>query len=457
MPRPTWRIVAKKSIPIEVDASPAGTCHWRVSVQVPVERVQQEFERVYRAAARQMRLKGFRPGKVPLAVVKRHYAGSLTEEARRELLQNVLADAMETAGLRPLRILDFDADAIEVAEDQPLAFEFEVETAPEIELAPWEECGVEPAGIEPSEEQVAQAIGELGRNHARFDDAGADQGLDEAHLAECDLQYFRDGQPGPTAEGLRLGLGSPLYGADPEAFVEAFRGIQAGAEVTLPVEFRSGFQEENWVGSTGEARLQVKRIVKPRPATEEEIAEDLGLEGGAGELREKLRQRLQVELERQEQDRQAFEMLEAQARLRPFELPSRLLEEEIEAGLEALARNLQQRGLDEAAARAEADKQRDEITEEAERRLRHFFLMRRVADAEGVRVLPSDLQAAFRALGARHQAAPEAVEAFYREEGLIQQLQSDILEGKVRAKLVEIAGRNAEKQETPAAEEVPEA
>lgn len=435
--------------PLEVQTESAGTCLYKVSVRVPAPRVNQEIEEVLRAAGRRVRLPGFRPGKVPLGVLRRVLGPGIQDELREHFFQHVVGDAVRQAGLEALRVLDLKTEGVELEENQPAAFDFEVETSPKIELPPWDELNLEGRPTDAKPEQVDTAMAQLSREHARFEDAPG-QALDEQHLAVCDLSYRRGEETVPGAEGVRLGLGSPLYGSEPARFAEILRGARAGEEKVVPVQFLEGFSQESWVGGAGEALLALRQIVKPRPATPAEIAADLQVEDAAL-LQQKIAEQIGRENELRERDRLVYELLEQLGRMRPFDLPQRLLQDEVDATLRSHAERLEkQGGLPAEEARKKAEEAREQILEDARRRLRHFFLVRRVAAVERIEVSDADLQRAFRALGDRHQVAPDAVQAYYAEQGMTGRLRSDILESKVRSRLGQIALARSTAQPAPA-------
>ncbi|MFQ5748706.1 MAG: trigger factor [Planctomycetota bacterium] len=428
---------------IRVESAELEPCLQKISVQVPAERVSRELERAFRSLTKKVRLPGFRPGKIPFKVLQKRFGESLEKDAREAVLERLVGEALQAKNLFPLRGVQLDADSLEVSEGVPLTFEFEVETAPPVELPPWEEVPIEARDTEPTLDQIDAAFKALTQDHPRFD-SEEKAGVDGEHLAECDLLFLKEGEEGPRAEGVRLGPESPLYGTDPEAFGKALSGCRTGDAFRLSVEFKEGFSRKEWIGESGEVEVKVTRVVRPRPATREELASDLGFESEDA-LKEAVLKRLRKENEGNERDRQALALLEGAGRLRPFPLPPRLLEEEIEATVKAHAERLEKEGglsPEEAAARAEGE--REAIVEASRKRLQNFFLIRKTAAEEKIRVTEGDLRQAYQVLASRHGTEDQAVRAYYRENGLERGLQNDILEGKVRARLAQIAAGQAE-------------
>lgn len=428
-----------KSTPIVATAELLAPCRHRVHVEAPADRVAQEEEHALRAAAEGIKFPGYRPGKAPLSMIRTRLGASADAEVRQHLFEHLIGDAIRESELHVLRLLEFDPSGIEIPEGKPLAFDFEVETAPTIETPDLSSLTVEAMPTDPTEDQIQEALASMGSDHPRFDPSAEGQTLDEEHLAMTDLTFFRNEEEGPSADGLRMSLGSPLLGADPEVYKEKLSGVAAGGTVQVPLEFREGFEKTEWVGSQGVARLAVREIVKPRPATPEEVAEELKMEG-VDALREAIASQLQSMNGEQELARQEVALLDAIYATAPFELPSRLLEEEIEQEVQTHQKRLQeQAGLDEEAAATEAAKAREQLAEVKETNLRRYFLMRRIAADADIRVSEKELREEFARIAAQHGADPAAVRKFYEEQNRTNGVISEILDRKTRTLLREKA------------------
>ena len=439
-----------KTLPIEAEKNELGPCHYQISVKVPAERVTQEFDHAYKAASRGMKIPGFRPGKAPASVLRQMMGDGIQEHAVEHLFEHTSGDALGVVGLRNevLRILDFDPEQYPVEDGKELEFEFEVETMPQVELPEWSTIDVEAAETEASEEQIAEAFQGIAQNHSKFDPVEGGS-VDEEHLAEIDLVYELDGEAGPEAKDLKFGLGSPLYGADPEKYDAALRGTEAGSEFELEVEFNEGFSNEEWVGKTGLAKIVVKQVVKPRPASKEELAEALGLES-VEILDERLEARLAADNAQRERERQAHEILASICEQHPFALPQRMIEEEAAATTKSNKERMVQQGASEEQAEEEAAKHGDQMIEDAEKRLKHWFVLRKVGQTEKVRVTSKDLDIAYRSIAAQQGMEVKMVKTFYKEQNMVDNLRGEILESKVRSHLVDlVASKRAEKAVAP--------
>ncbi|MFT7517612.1 MAG: trigger factor [Myxococcota bacterium] len=426
-----------KNHPIEATKTESGPCEYKISVTVPAERVTQEFNHAYQSASRGMKIPGFRPGKAPASVLRQMLGDDLLSHAKEHLLEHVSNDALSAVGLRNevLRMHEIDADAIEVVEDTAVSFEFSVETVPQVVLPNFSDIEVSKEDTTASDEQLAEALQGLAGNHQQFE-VIEDGELNEDHCALVDLTYSYSDEDLEANAGLRFTLGSPLYGADPEKFDAALTGTSAGSTFELDVEFKEGFQNADWVGKTGIAKITVNEIQKARMATPVEIAEALGLESEEV-LNERLNERIQLDNDQQERQRQAAEILGSVYDMNPFDLPSKMIEEESEATIERHMKQMQQQGASEEDAQKEADKQRDDVRKDSEKRLQNWFVLRKFGQQEKIRVTSKDLDMAYRSVAAQQGMDVKMVKDFYKSQDMVDNLRSEIHESKVRSHIVD--------------------
>ena len=440
--------------PIQAEKEDLGPCCYRIVARVPAARVREETDHAVRRAAAGLKVPGFRPGKVPTKLARELLGPSVEAEVREHLFQHVIDDALRAVGLhaRAMKIHALDPDAYDLDAGEDLELTFEVETSPEVELPEWKEIVVEKGDVTPTEEQVRRALAALAEQHERFEEVEGGE-VEEGFPAEGDLTFVRDGVEGPKAEGLRLDLDTPIYGAEPEAYEAALRRKRAGEEARIPVTFLEGFEIEDWVGHSGEAVFAIRRVVQPRPATEEEIAEDLRLDGPEA-LRKAVVEQLTRQNEAEDRDRMAREIVERILALKPFELAERMVDEEARATTEDRIQRLVQAGRPEEEVRKEAEEHAAELRQACEQRLKHWFVLRKVAQQEKVRVSESELKRAVAQLAMRQGLPPDDLWEWFQEDDRLEELRSDIVMDKTRRVLVD---RVLEAQEPAVLEEGPTA
>jgi trigger factor len=365
------------------------------------------------------------------------FGDELLEHAKSHLLEHVSHDALAAVGLRNevLRMHEIDGDAVEVEEGKEVCFEFTVDTMPEVVLPAFSDISVTSEDATASNEQLEEALQALGGNHQQFD-VIEDGSLNEDHCALVNLTYSYEGESLDVNEGLRFVLGSPLYGADPEKFDAALTGTSAGSEFELDVEFNEGFQNVDWVGKTGSAKIAVEEIQKARMAAPSEVAEALGLESEEV-LSERLGERIKLDNEQKERQRQAVEILGTVYDMNPFTLPTTMIDEQAEQTVKRHMQQMQQQGASEEDAQTEVDKQRDKIREDSEKTLQNWFVVRKFGQQEKIRINSKDLDMAYRSIAAQQGMDIKMVKDFYKAQNMVDDLRSEIHESKVRSHIVE--------------------
>ncbi|MBT4466366.1 MAG: hypothetical protein HOD03_06755, partial [Planctomycetes bacterium] len=216
----------------------------------------------------------------------------------------------------------------------------------------------------------------------------------------------------------------------------ALAGTTAGSEFELEVEFKEGFENADWVGKTGSASIAVKEIQKARVASPSEIAEALGLETEEV-LSERLSERIMLDNEQQERQRQAAEILRTVYDMNPFALPSKMIDEQAEQAGQRQQQQMQQQGASEEEAQKEVDKKRNDLRDDSEKVLQGWFIIRKFGQQEKIRVNNKDLDMAYRSIAAQQGMDVKMVKKFYKAQNMEDDLRSEIHESKVRSHIVQ--------------------
>jgi len=154
------------------------------------------------------------------------------------------------------------------------------------------------------------------------------------------------------------------------------------------------------------------------------------------ELGTKLKERMEAEAQRNERNRQADEMLQQILDKRPFQLAENMVEEETTHAMEQQVQQAVQQGADEDEVRKQVEESRAEFASAADQRLKSYFLIRRIAQQEEIKVTKNEMTQALRAISRHHGVDVKTVEKVYKEQGRLDDVASDILTGKVRAFLM---------------------
>ena len=422
---------------MQVTVERIAPCRARVSFSVPSDEFEGEVRRALAELGRKARLKGFRPGHVPAAVLERLHGREVRQEARHHFVRKAYEQAIGENDLHPLGQPNVELADTDLLAGQDFAQAFEVTLRPELELGAYKGLEVASRPVQIDDDALERGIESLARSQAWPEPAG-EEGLSDDGMSVCRLELLFEGNVVLTREGLRLGPGTPVPGVDPDAFRAVLQGAREGSVVELEVAFPEDFEHEPARGRTGICRLSIQQAFKIHVPTREELAKQLGLEGEPA-LRERVRERM-LEAAREEDARRIeSELLERLVDAHGMELPKGLIEAQAQARLDELRQSLAAQGVDEARAEEELSKQTEEAHAAALRGAKGFFLIQAIAEKEGLQVTQDELRAELAAIAERNRASFEEVRDYYGEQELFGQLAMEIVERKVRRFLRESA------------------
>ena len=423
----------------DVQVERTGPCQARISLRVTPA----EFQKSRRAAlsnvAKRTRMKGFRPGKTPPAVVEREYGSAVDRDVVQHFLNHAFDSAVKEHELRPALQPRVDVESIGASAEKGFEHSFEIWLRPTIELGQVKGLSVEGRSTAVSPEEVAGAIEDLRRQQSRPEPAG-EGGLPADGMALVRLAYVVDGpsEPALEREGLRLSPKSPPPGVAPEDFEKAMTGAREGEERRFELTIPDDFPAEEARGKTGACVVTVKEAFRMRPASDEELCE-LVQAADRADLEAKVRERMEEARARQEEQRIENVLLEKLIEAHPMELPEPVVENQVEARLTELRQGLEAQGLAGEALEQRLTDEQKELRSSSEKALRAVYLMEEIAKRNELRVGAEDFAAEFQRIAQRNSVPLEDVRKYYREEGLFQQLALELLERKVRSFLRESA------------------
>jgi trigger factor len=409
--------------------------------------------------APQVRMPGFRPGKVPANLVKKMHGPALHQEALnttvREALDKVVADNRLRPATQPQVAL---GDGYEEGKDAELTVSLEV--LPAIAAPSLDGLKLEKLVVAVSEAEVDEQVARLATGAKSFTDAKKGKKAENGDQLTIDFVGKVDGVAfdGGTAEDAALELGSGRF---IPGFEEQLVGAKAGDEKTITVTFPTDYPADNLKGKEATFDVTVKAVKVPGEAKiDDEFAKNLGLEG-LDQLKGLLRGQLEQEsagLTRTQMKRALLDQLAAD---HDFEVPPSMVEAEFE---QIWAQLTQEAGREEdvAAAMAEIEAERDDYRAIAVRRVRLGLLLSEIGQANGVDVSAQEMNMLIQQAAQQYRAEDRQrfVEYIQQDPLAAAQLRAPLYEDKVVDFLfdkAEVTEREVTKEELQAAIEAEEA
>jgi trigger factor len=411
----------------------------RLAVEVPFEELKPSLDAAYKQLAAQLRVPGFRPGKVPARIIDQRVGrGAVLEQAVNETLPRAYGEAAREHDLRPIGQPEIDvADAGNVSADSPLHFTAEVDVRPRIEVPDVSGLAVTVDDVEVSDAEVDEQLEAL---RARFGTlTGVDRPVHEGDFVSLDLVATVDGEEveAGSARGLSYEVGADelVDGLD-----AAITGLSAGESATFTTTLRQGEQS----GSEAEITATVNSVKERElPEVDDEFAQLASEFDTADELRADLRARV-VRVKTLQQGAQARDrVLETLLDQVEFPVPESAITAEIEYRQHDIVHSL---GHDDtlfdrylSLQGKTREEYEAELRASAERSVRAQLLLDALADKVDVQVGDAELTTYLVRQAARYEMAPQEFANQVIEAGNLPALVADVRRNKALADVLESA------------------
>ena len=400
------------------------------TVTITAKDIDAKIDAEVKKVAPQVRMPGFRPGKVPANLVRKMHGDALHADVLnttvRESVDGLIKDKQLRPALQPKVEM---AEGYEQGKDAELTVE--VEVLPEIEAPSIDGLKLEKLTVPVSDEQLDEALGRLAEGQKSYKDAAKTKKAAEGDQLIIDFVGSIDGVEfeGGKAEDAPLVIGSGQF---IPGFEEQLTGVKTGDEKTITVTFPEDYQAEHLAGKDAQFAITVKQVkVETETKIDDDFAKGLGLEG-IDKLKELMKGQIEQEsagLTRTQMKRQLLDKLAAD---HDFPVPPTM----VEAEFEQIWNQLQQEAAredDPEAALKEIEAEKDDYKRIAERRVRLGLLLSEIGQANGVEISQQEMQMLIQQ--AAQQYRPEDRERFVeyiRNEPMAQaQLRAPLYEDKV--------------------------
>ena len=428
------------------------------TVTIPAKDIEARIDAEVKKVAPQVRMPGFRPGKVPANLIKKMHGEALHSDAFNASVRESIDALMREKKLRPALQPKVDlGKGYEQGKDAELSVELEV--LPDITVPKIEGLKLEKLTVPVTDAQVDEQLGRLAENQKSYSDAPKSKKAADGDQLIIDFVGRVDGEEfeGGKAEGAALVIGSGQF---IPGFEEQLSGVKTGDTKTITVTFPSDYPATHLAGKDAEFDVTVQAVkVEGETKADDEFARSLGLES-LDKLKQLLRGQLEQEtagLTRTQMKRQLLDKLASQ---HDFDVPPAMVEAEFEQIWQQLQAEAAKEA-DPAAAMKEIEAEKGDYKRIAERRVRLGLLLSEIGQANGVEITNQEMQMLLQQ--AAQQYRPEDRERFIeyvRNEPMAQaQLRAPLYEDKVVDFLfgkAEVTEREVTREELEAAIEAEE-
>ncbi len=379
-----------------------------------------------------MSLKGFRPGKVPAAHIKKMYGKSIMGDIVNDLVNESSSKALEEKSLRaasrPSIHLDVAADAV-VAGEADLDYHMHVEVMPEFEPTDVSSISIERMVAEPTEDEINDSLKRIAENNKSY--ATKDGKAEKDDQVVIDFVGSIDGEKfdGGAAEDMPLVIGSGRF---IPGFEDQLIGVSAGDEVNVNVTFPEEYQVETLKGKPALFEVKVKEVKGPKETElNDEFAKTLGLEDLEA-LKGALKNQLSGDLNFATRQQVKRVLLDALDERHAFDLPPLMVKAEFDQIWAQFEQEKTAGRLSEEDKGKSDEDLKAEYQKIADRRVRLGLVLAEIGRRAGVQVTNEELSQVLRQEASRYPGQERQVIDFYRQNpGALSQLQAPVYEEKV--------------------------
>jgi trigger factor len=412
-----------------------GPTRVRMAIEVPWGDLDHAFGEVYKELGKQVRVPGFRPGKVPNRVLDQRIGRPVVlDQVVQHAIPEVYSEVVRENQVRVLGQPEIEVTRLD--DNDTLAFTAEVDVAPQLTLPPLEDLAVTVDDIEVTDEEIDQQISVMRERFGML--TGVERPAQDGDFVSIDLEAKLDGEVledgSTTGMSYEVGTGQLMEGLD-----DAVRGLSAEESKTFSTALLSGPN----AGQSADVTVTVRSVkTKDLPELDDEFASTASEFDTLAELRDDVRTRLTRTKVLGQGAAARDKLVEHLLEVVEVPVPENLVEREIQWRNQAFEQELQQAGMDwdsflqmsGGQSREDYDAEQRKTVEEA---VRTQFILDAIADAREVTVDNEDLSAQIMAQAQRSRMSPEQYAQQLQQGGNIQEFVADVRRTKTLARLLE--------------------
>ncbi|MDD2902295.1 MAG: trigger factor [Syntrophales bacterium] len=401
---------------VKVDVEDLSAVRRKLSIEVPAAEVAQEVDRAYRKLGKQAKVKGFRPGKVPRAVLELYYHKQVEQEVSEDLMRRSLADALKEKSLEPVS-LNWPDTLPPVVAGEDFRFSVEMEVPPEFTVENYQGLTLEAPPEEDLDALLETRLKEIRENNAILQPLPETRAIENGDYVALDYQGYFAGKALAEAkqENMLLEVGAGRFSAD---FEKNLLGLAPEEETRFTVDLPQDYFNPLLAGKTVDFEVKIHGIKEKKvPEADDTFAQSLGGDFQTmADLREAVREDIIKGKERERQGRLENQALDQLLAAHAFEAPPSMIRQEQEGMLREQWQRLAQHGMNLEGL--DPEKMLESLKPAAERRVRSNLILERLAAQEKITVDEAEVEEGLQRVAASTGREVEQVRQLYQEREL---------------------------------------
>lgn len=431
----------KPRLSLEVKIDKPSACERHVTVTVAQDDVARYVKDAFDELSPKAELPGFRPGRAPRKLVETRFKEQIADQVKGKLLMDSLTQMSDDHQFTAISEPDFDLGSVQLPDDGPMVFEFDIEVRPEFDLPRWKGLTIERPIHEYSDDEVQQRLNQL---LARYGQLQRHDGPIEAgHFVTVTLRARHEGRQISqlTEETIEIKPTLSLTDAKLEGLDKLLIGRQAGETALTKITISPESDNEALRGKEIDLSLEIVTVEQRKlPELNREFLDRIGGFQSDQELKAEVRTEMNRQLKYFQQKRVRQQITSQLTITATWDLPQELVRRQTRRELERAVLELQSSGFSQDQIRAYSNELQQNAVASTTKALKEHFILERIAEDEKIEAEPDDYDKEIELIADQSDESPRRVRARLEKKGLMDSLRNQIVERKV----IELIEQHAE-------------
>lgn len=422
----------KTPLQLEVQVEEVSACERHVLVKISRDDVERYFSKQFDELAPKAEVPGFRPGKAPRKLVENRFRNQVSDQVKGEILMDCMTQVNEEQDFSAISEPDFDFGAVEIPDEGPMTFEFDIEVRPKFDTPEWKGLSIDRPVKEFSDDDVDKQLTKI---LAKYADLVPQDGAVEADdFIVTNVTTKHNGSVVSKGEELTIQVKPTL--SFPDAIVDDFAktiiGSKAGSKKKVTAKVSADAENEELRGEEVELEFEILDVKRQEvPNLDAELLASLGGFDSEDKVREAIRGELERQLNYHQNQSVREQITSSLTESANWELPPDLLRRQSSREVERAILELRSSGFGEDQIRAYENDLRQNSMRSTEKALKEHFILESIAEAEDIEESEADFEQEIAMIAVQQNESPRRVRARLEKKGQMDALRNQIIESKV--------------------------
>lgn len=430
----------RERLNLDVRIEEKGACQRHITVTIPREDIERYFNDAFSDMMPKASIPGFRIGRAPRKLVESRFRKEVADQVKGTLLMDSLGQVTEESNLAAISEPDLDPFVIEIPEEGPMTFEFDIEVRPEFDVPDWKGLKIERPVKEFTDADVDARLKDVLQSYARkvpTDDAAA-----VGDYLSVDMTFSHGGEQVNSLEEVMVAVRPTISFRDGNiiGFEKTGKGAKAGDTLKAKIKLTEDAPNTELRGKELDVEMKVLGVRKLElPEMTPAFLEKIGNFESEDALRQAVRQNLERQLDYARRGTVRRQVTSALVKTAQWDLPPEMLQRQADREFHRAILELRREGFSEAEVRAHANTLRQNSQAETARALKEHFILEKIAEVENIEETSQDIELEIALIAAQLGETGRRVRARLEKQGQMDALRNQIIERKVIDKILEAA------------------